>query len=96
MAARQTSQKVSQKAMPPETKKELPTLKYVPTSHSQPETAKVDSTSIVGLAPGPLFTVLNDPHGVAATVWLPTGTTGDGLYPDKMMPFTTASVGTVS
>ena len=62
---------------------------YNPASHTAPETAKVGTASIAGLAPGPTFTALND-QWVPSYVWLPTALTSDG-FPDTMRPFPTAT-----
>lgn len=66
---------------------------YSPGSHTKPETAKVGTVSINGLAPGQVYTTLNDSLA-PTTVWLPTSTSSDG-FPTGMLPFTTGT-GTVT
>ena len=67
-------------------------IKYAPTSHTAPETAKVDSATIVGLSPGQVLMAVSEGPSV---VFLPTALTSDG-FPGKMTGFTTTTVGTVS
>jgi len=65
---------------------------YVPAAHTSPETAKVGSVSVQGLAPGRLHIEVND-QWAAAYVFVPTATTSDG-YPGSMVAV--ASGGTVT
>lgn len=62
---------------------------YNPGTHTSPYTATVGSASVTGLAPGQVYTELNDSRA-PTYVFLSTGTTSDG-YPSAMLPFATGT-----